>query len=123
VPIPAVDCTSCGEAILTQALVDRAAALFDIHGADAWYERPVEEFLPDGLACPKCGGTNFEREQDILDVWFDSGSSTKRYCHDGTAWLAIDDVSRRQRPAPRLVPELAAGGAWPRADARRSRRC
>ncbi len=75
VPIPAVDCATCGEAILTPALVDRAASVFDQHGADAWYERPIEEFLPDGLACPSCGGSHFERERDILDVWFDSGSS------------------------------------------------
>ena len=75
VPIPAVDCVKCGEAILTTALVERAAAVFDEYGADAWYERPVAEFLPDGLACPSCGGTEFERERDILDVWFDSGSS------------------------------------------------
>jgi isoleucyl-tRNA synthetase len=75
VPIPAVDCVKCGEALLTPALVDRAAAVFDVHGADAWYERPAEEFIPDGLACPSCGGTEFERERDILDVWFDSGSS------------------------------------------------
>ena len=40
-----------------------------------WYERPVEEFLTPGLTCPACGGTEFERERDILDVWFDSGSS------------------------------------------------
>jgi isoleucyl-tRNA synthetase len=75
VPIPAVDCTACGEALLTPALVDRAAAVFDTYGADAWYERPVGEFLPDGLVCPACGGTSFDREGDILDVWFDSGSS------------------------------------------------
>ena len=75
VPIPAVDCTSCGEALLTPALVDRAAAVFDAYGADAWYERSVEEFLPPGLTCPACGGSGFEREGDILDVWFDSGSS------------------------------------------------
>ena len=75
VPIPAVDCTKCGEAILTSALVEQAAAVFDQYGADAWYERPVEEFLPAGLTCPSCGGTNFEPERDILDVWFDSGSS------------------------------------------------
>ena len=75
VPIPAVDCTKCGEAMLTSALVDRAAAVFDRYGADAWYERPIEEFLPEGLACPTCGGTSFEPERDILDVWFDSGSS------------------------------------------------
>jgi isoleucyl-tRNA synthetase len=75
VPIPAVDCTACGEALLTPALVERAAAVFDTYGADAWYERPVDAFIPQGLTCPACGGTAFERERDILDVWFDSGSS------------------------------------------------
>ena len=75
VPIPAVDCTSCGEAIMTAELVERAATVFDEYGADAWYERPIEEFVPAGLKCPSCGGTSFERERDILDVWFDSGSS------------------------------------------------
>jgi isoleucyl-tRNA synthetase len=75
VPIPAVDCAKCGEALLTPALVERAAAVFDVHGADAWYERPIEEFLPEGLTCPACGHGTFERERDILDVWFDSGSS------------------------------------------------
>ncbi len=75
VPIPAVDCTKCGEAILTRSLVERAAAVFDTYGADAWYERPIEEFVPANLKCPSCGGTSFEREKDILDVWFDSGSS------------------------------------------------
>jgi isoleucyl-tRNA synthetase len=75
VPIPAVDCTSCGEAVLTPELVRQAAAVFERHSADAWYERDISEFLPAGLTCPSCGGTSFERERDILDVWFDSGSS------------------------------------------------
>ena len=75
VPIPAVDCIKCGDAMLTPELVERAAGVFDVYGADAWYERPVAEFIPDGLTCPTCGGTEFERERDILDVWFDSGSS------------------------------------------------
>jgi isoleucyl-tRNA synthetase len=75
VPIPAVDCTRCGEAILSGALVDQAAAVFERYGADAWYERPADEFIPAGLTCPSCGGAAFERERDILDVWFDSGSS------------------------------------------------
>ena len=75
VPIPALDCTRCGEAILTAALVEQAASVFDQYGADAWYERPIGEFLPEGFACPGCGGTTFERETNILDVWFDSGSS------------------------------------------------
>jgi isoleucyl-tRNA synthetase len=75
VPIPAVDCTACGEAILTSALVKRAADVFEQYGADAWYERPIEEFIPEGMSCPACGGSTFERELNILDVWFDSGSS------------------------------------------------
>src|SRR6185503_3784795 len=75
VPIPALDCAKCGEAIMTGALVEQAASVFDEYGADAWYERPLEEFIPAGLTCPSCGGTEFERERDILDVWFDSGSS------------------------------------------------
>jgi isoleucyl-tRNA synthetase len=70
-----VDCTACGEAILTPAIVERAAAVFERHGADSWYERPVAEFVPAGLTCPSCGGRDFEREMNILDVWFDSGSS------------------------------------------------
>ena len=75
VPIPALDCTSCGEAILTTAIIDQAASVFEQYNADSWYERPIEEFIPRGLRCPSCGGTSFERERDILDVWFDSGSS------------------------------------------------
>ncbi len=75
VPIPALDCQKCGEAILTTALVEKAAKVFETYGADAWYERPLEEFVPAGLSCPSCGGTGFEREMNILDVWFDSGSS------------------------------------------------
>ena len=75
VPIPAMDCTKCGTPVLTRALVDKAAAVFDVYGADAWYERPVEEFIPEGMTCASCGGKEFEREGNILDVWFDSGSS------------------------------------------------
>ncbi len=75
VPIPAVDCTACGEAVTTPALVEKTAAVFSKYGADSWYERPIEEFLPAGLTCRACGGTAFVREMNILDVWFDSGSS------------------------------------------------
>jgi isoleucyl-tRNA synthetase len=75
VPIPAFDCVACGEALLTADIIERAADVFERHNADAWYDRPIEDFLPPGLTCPACGGTAFERERDILDVWFDSGSS------------------------------------------------
>jgi isoleucyl-tRNA synthetase len=75
VPIPAVSCTSCGEVLLTKALIDRTADVFEQYGGDAWYERPIADFLPDGFTCAKCGGHEAERETNILDVWFDSGSS------------------------------------------------
>jgi isoleucyl-tRNA synthetase len=75
VPIPALACTGCNEAILTVELVERVATVFQQHGADSWYQNPLEDFVPPGLSCPACGGTAFERERDILDVWFDSGSS------------------------------------------------
>lgn len=77
VPIPSLTCTACQAPILTQELTERAAQVFEKYqwGADAWYESPVEQFVPDGLACPSCGGRTFERETNILDVWFDSGSS------------------------------------------------
>ncbi len=90
VPIPAVDCTRCGQPLLTGALVERTAAVFEQYGADAWYERPIEEFLPDRTACPSCGGTTFERESNILDVWFDSGSSHEAVLpfREGLKWPA-----------------------------------
>ena len=75
VPIPALQCQACGEATLDPAVMERTAALFEEHGADAWYERDVAEFLPEGTCCPACSAREFRREQDILDVWFDSGSS------------------------------------------------
>jgi isoleucyl-tRNA synthetase len=77
VPIPALDCTRCGEAVTSTAIVEKSAAVFEQYGADSWYERPTSEFVPDGLTCASCGGTEFEREMNILDVWFDSGSSNQ----------------------------------------------
>jgi isoleucyl-tRNA synthetase len=75
VPIPAVDCAKCGRAVTTKELVEKTASVFEKYGADSWYERPTEDFIPEGLTCRDCGGTTFEREMNILDVWFDSGSS------------------------------------------------
>jgi isoleucyl-tRNA synthetase len=74
VGIPAVYCESCGEASLPPPVMTRAAALTREHGSDAWYELPVERFIPDGFTCPECAAAGpFRKETDILDVWFDSG--------------------------------------------------
>ena len=76
VGIPAVYCESCGEAILDAGVMRLAADLTREHSSDAWYERPVGDFLPPGLTCPKCGAPGpFRKETDILDVWFDSGNT------------------------------------------------
>jgi isoleucyl-tRNA synthetase len=75
VPIPAFYCRSCGAVHLTADITRRVAEVFEKESADAWFERSAEELLPPGFACPHCGGTGFEKEKDILDVWFDSGSS------------------------------------------------
>jgi isoleucyl-tRNA synthetase len=75
VPIPALGCRACGASILTPDVVEQAATVFERDGADAWYEAPLETFVPPGLRCQSCGGSSFGRERDILDVWFDSGSS------------------------------------------------
>src|SRR5688572_30179908 len=75
VPIPAVYCKGCNEAVLTQGLCEHVAGIFEKAGSDAWYIRPIEELLPQDFKCPQCGGKDFTREEDILDVWFDSGVS------------------------------------------------
>jgi isoleucyl-tRNA synthetase len=75
VPIPALGCTACHAQLLTAEAVRHFRDLFRSCGADVWFTRPVEELVPAGAVCPQCGGTSFRKEGDILDVWFESGSS------------------------------------------------
>jgi isoleucyl-tRNA synthetase len=75
VPIIVFYCDKCREPLTDRAILDGIVALFREHSADIWYERTAAELLPAGTACAKCGGGEFSKETDILDVWFDSGSS------------------------------------------------
>ena len=75
VPIPVFYCAGCDEAIAEPDVVDHVADIFLEETADAWYNREAAELLPANFKCPKCAGTEFNKETDILDVWFDSGSS------------------------------------------------
>jgi len=76
VGIPAIYCEACGEALLDQGVMRQVAERSRHSGSDDWYVSPVESFLPDGFACPKCASHGpFRKETDILDVWFDSGAT------------------------------------------------
>ncbi|MGN1058992.1 MAG: isoleucine--tRNA ligase, partial [Clostridia bacterium] len=75
VPIPIFYCEECGKELINAETIKAVSALFHEKGSNAWYELPAEEILPEGTACPVCGCTHFTKEKDIMDVWFDSGSS------------------------------------------------
>jgi isoleucyl-tRNA synthetase len=75
VPIPVFYCQACDEAVADPRIIDHVADIFAKETADAWYARPESELLPEGFKCPKCNSADFRKETDILDVWFDSGSS------------------------------------------------
>ena len=73
VPIPIFYCKDCGEPLIDKDVMMHISGIFAQEGSDAWYAKPESELLPAGTACKKCGGTSFEKERDIMDVWFDSG--------------------------------------------------
>ncbi len=75
VPIPIFYCDSCEETIITPETIDRVSGLFAEHGSDIWFIKEAAELLPEGFKCPHCGQDKFSKETDIMDVWFDSGSS------------------------------------------------
>lgn len=72
VPITMFTCAACGKPHISRAIIDKISKLFAVEGSDAWYDRPVEELLPAGEKC-ECGSTEFTKENDIMDGWFDSG--------------------------------------------------
>jgi isoleucyl-tRNA synthetase len=75
VPIAVFLCTKCGKPVMDPAVNRKVEALFARAGADAWYTPEADALLPSGSKCVHCQGTTFKREMDILDVWFESGSS------------------------------------------------
>jgi len=75
-PIPVLTCQACNEPTFDPRVFKKIAEVFGKEGSDAWWKRPAEDFYPEGgLTCTKCGASHFRQERDILDVWFDSGSS------------------------------------------------
>ena len=81
VPIPVVYCKECGREIIDNDLMMKVSKIFGNEGSDAWYAHDAEYFLPEGFKCPHCGSQKgFDKETDIMDVWFDSGSTHAAVC-------------------------------------------
>ena len=89
VPIAVFLCDSCNKPILDPGLNRKIVDLFEREGADAWHTTETAALLPSGATCAHCGGKEFRKETDILDVWFDSG----------TSWFAVCE-SDRELQAP-----------------------
>ena len=74
VPIPIFYCEDCGKEYVTEESLAKVQEIVRQKGTNAWFDMPAEELLPDGAKC-SCGCTKFRKETDIMDVWFDSGST------------------------------------------------
>ncbi len=75
VPIPIFYCEKCGKDLVTPETIARISDLFRDHGSNIWFDKTADELVPEGFTCPVCGHTHFTKESDIMDVWFDSGST------------------------------------------------
>lgn len=90
VPIVAFYCNTCKYLLLDKKIMDQVANKVAAHGADIWFTVPEKDLLPEGVLCPSCGGKEFTKETDILDVWFDSGVSQAAFLalRQDLAWPA-----------------------------------
>ncbi|MDO7787958.1 isoleucine--tRNA ligase [Desulforamulus aquiferis] len=94
VPIPIFYCNDCGKEIITEETIAHIQKLFKEHGSDIWFAKEANELVPPGLSCNHCGkGSSYRKETDIMDVWFDSGSSHLSVLDQPELWPEL------QRPA------------------------
>ena len=75
VPLPIYYCKECGEPYVTEESINKIQDIVRREGTNAWWAKDASELLPEGAKCAKCGCTEFKKETDIMDVWFDSGST------------------------------------------------
>ena len=97
VPIPIFFCKECGEPLIDKNLILKVADLFRKEGSNSWFTKSAEEILGDAPVCKKCSSHNFRKETDIMDVWFDSGTSHLSVC--------------KQRPELKYPADLYLEGA------------
>ncbi len=118
VPIPIFFCKQCGEPVLDKAAMLHVSKLFAESGSDVWYEKDAMELIPEGLKCSKCGYTEFDKEKDIMDVWFDSGVTHAAVCgmrpylkHPADLYLEGSDQYRGWFQSSLLTSVAALGKA------------
>ena len=75
VPLPIYYCKECGKEYITKESIEKLKTIFKEKGSNAWWDLTAEELMPEGAKCKECGCTEFVKEKDIMDVWFDSGST------------------------------------------------
>ena len=75
VPIPIFYCADCEKEYVTKESLEKVQKIFQKQGSNAWFDLPEKELMPEGATCPHCGSKEFKKETDIMDVWFDSGST------------------------------------------------
>ncbi len=75
VPLPVFFCEKCDHPVVEPDIIDKVRSVFEKEGSDSWYKKDINYFLPDNYKCEKCGSSEFRKGVDILDVWFESGSS------------------------------------------------
>ena len=86
VPIPIFYCRDCGKELINDETITHLSKLFREHGSDIWFAREAAGLLPSGTKCPQCGSGEFTKETDIMDVWFDSGSSHLAVLDEPSIW-------------------------------------
>ncbi len=89
VPIPVVYCKDCGKPVVTDGTIKAVSEMFRKEGSDSWYLKDPKDFLPAGTKC-ECGCTEFVKEKDIFDVWFDSGVTHKGVMEERGYDLPVD---------------------------------
>lgn len=75
VAIPVFYCKECGFEIVSEDIMEHIKDIVENESSDAWFSRDAKSMLPEGIKCPECGKDEFRKEEDIIDVWFDSGVS------------------------------------------------
>ena len=75
VPLPIFYCKKCGEPYVTEESIKKIQDIFSKEGTNAWWAKEIKDLMPENAKCAKCGCGDFTKETDIMDVWFDSGST------------------------------------------------